>query len=377
MDNNFIANLLISLLAEYNRISLPCLGSFMGQYKPAYFSDDGSTIYPPSKQIEFHQNEIWNDERLEKLIAERENISLGGAKEKIAFWIDDICVRLSMGETVSLPHFGEFVVSYGNRLKFIQYNERNLLLDSFGFELMKLETGILPAFAPEPSSPDNKNRFNNLNTNNNTLPPKKKISLGWLWITLSSLFLFVVLTIALIHFRIVNLPDSVLDKYPWIEYYLRDKGDKIDDRSLFLADEDYDYDYDNYKQYVDTIQTQITPPLIDTGTVITDSLLYLSDSTEIVINDSIINDTISVSINELYHIVVNTTNNYNDARTIAKEWAKKDYVVQILYTEDKEPYKLSVEYYNSEKEAKNKLEEHKKNDSAFKNAVIFKHIAEE
>ena len=136
MDNLLVSSLLKELMTEYNRVSLPCLGSFLGQYKPAYLSDDGK-IMPPSKKIAFHQNEIWNDEKLEKLIARREKISLGEAKEKLAFWIDEICVMLATGEQVELPGMGRLRVADRSRLVFEQ-DSPNLLRESFGLAPVSL-----------------------------------------------------------------------------------------------------------------------------------------------------------------------------------------------------------------------------------------------
>jgi len=137
MDNSTIASLLKELIIECNRVSLPCLGSFLSGYSPAVISDE--FIHPPSKSIVFHQNEIWNDEKLEKLIAQKNNISIGVAKEKLAFWIDDVCVLLATGEKVNLPGLGELYVSSQSKLMFDQLSD-NLLSESFGLEPIVIET---------------------------------------------------------------------------------------------------------------------------------------------------------------------------------------------------------------------------------------------
>ncbi|MDR2564433.1 MAG: SPOR domain-containing protein [Prevotellaceae bacterium] len=147
MNNQFVSSLIEELMTEYNRVSLPCLGSFLGQYKPAYIADDGK-IMPPSKKIVFHQNEIWNDEKLEKLIARREKISSGEAKEKLAFWIDEVCVMLATGEQVELPGMGRLMVADRSRLVFEQESS-NLLRDSFGLEPVALSSDFTPA-PPKP-----------------------------------------------------------------------------------------------------------------------------------------------------------------------------------------------------------------------------------
>lgn len=356
MDNTFIANLLIELLSDYNRVSLPCLGSFMGQYKPAYFSADGKVVHPPSKQIEFHQNEIWNDERLEKLIAERKGYSLGEAKEKLAFWIDNACASLSMSETVILPNFGEFVVSYGNRLKFIQYNNKNLLLESFGFAPIDLEINTTP---PTPPTLVN-------STITPTQLPKKHYT--WVWVTLLVVILLILTTGALIHFRVITLPDSVIEKHPWINNYL--KTQTVNEDALFPINNDDDYEEYNTSQSTDNWQASANINSADT----LQNVPLTVDSLNINGTDTIKQDIVPPKPIDYYHIVVSTANNYNDARNHAKDWAKKGYVAQILYSvDDKEPYKISIEFYVNEEDAIKKLEQYKQDDEEFKNAYIFIH----
>lgn len=133
--DSIIACLLKKLIMEYNRVSLPCLGSFMSEYVPAYISK--GKIYPPSKKILFLQNEIWNDEKLEKLLAVHLDESIGTAKERVAFWIDHVCVLLATGEDVTLPELGKLCISDMSHLLFKQDSD-NLLMDSSWLEAIEL-----------------------------------------------------------------------------------------------------------------------------------------------------------------------------------------------------------------------------------------------
>jgi hypothetical protein len=140
MDSNAIVILLKELIMEYNRVSLPCLGSFLSEYSPAVISN--GMIYPPSKSVVFHQNEIWNDEKLENSIAQTNNISLGMAKEELALWIDNICVLLATGEDVVLPGLGRLYVSKQAKLMFDKESE-NFLMESFGLEPVNIRVNNL------------------------------------------------------------------------------------------------------------------------------------------------------------------------------------------------------------------------------------------
>ncbi|MDR1170601.1 MAG: hypothetical protein LBK97_07195, partial [Prevotellaceae bacterium] len=137
MDSGTIVILLKDLIMEYNRVSLPCLGSFLSEYSPAKIVD--GKIYPPSKSIVFYQNEIWNDEKLENRIAQINSVSIGVAKEELAFWIDNICVLLATGEEVLLPELGRLYVSKQAKLTFEQESE-NLLIESFGLKPVDIQS---------------------------------------------------------------------------------------------------------------------------------------------------------------------------------------------------------------------------------------------
>ncbi|MDR1584457.1 MAG: hypothetical protein LBS55_14595 [Prevotellaceae bacterium] len=136
MDSKTIVILLKDLIMEYNRVSLPCLGSFLSEYVPATIS--GGHIYPPSKSITFYQNEIWNDEKLENRIAQNNNVSIGVAKEELAFWIDNICVLLATGEEILLPELGRLYVSKQATLVFEQ-EPGNFLIESFALEPVNMQ----------------------------------------------------------------------------------------------------------------------------------------------------------------------------------------------------------------------------------------------
>jgi hypothetical protein len=140
MDSDAIVILLKDLIMEYNRVSLPCLGSFLSEYAPAAIAD--GKIYPPSKSVVFHQNEIWNDEKLENRISQVNNMSIGVAKEELAFWIDNMCVLLATGEEVLLPGLGRLYVSKQAKLMFERESE-NLLLESFGLEPVDIQVNGL------------------------------------------------------------------------------------------------------------------------------------------------------------------------------------------------------------------------------------------
>ena len=53
MDVFLLSRLLKELIIDNERIPIPGIGYFQTEPMPAHFSEDGKTIYPPSKRISF------------------------------------------------------------------------------------------------------------------------------------------------------------------------------------------------------------------------------------------------------------------------------------------------------------------------------------
>ena len=75
MDVHLLSRLLKELIIDNDRIALPGMGYFQAEPMPAYFSEDGKTIYPPSKRISFKWDDI---KQLKPMLHERKFIDFPG-----------------------------------------------------------------------------------------------------------------------------------------------------------------------------------------------------------------------------------------------------------------------------------------------------------
>lgn len=132
MEEVNIAAILYDLLREHGRISVPCLGSFVAEYHSATPSNDRRQLYPPFKEITFSSQEIWNDERLERELANRTGCTIAEAREKVAFWVDELCFKLGVERRVRLDNLGYLTISTDNQVSFSLDKEINLLKDAYG-----------------------------------------------------------------------------------------------------------------------------------------------------------------------------------------------------------------------------------------------------
>ncbi len=132
MEELNIAGILYDLLREHSRISVPCLGSFVAEYHSATVANDHSRINPPFKKITFSPQEIWNDERLERELANRAGCTIAEAREKVAFWVDELCFKLGVERKVRLDNLGYLTISSNNQVSFTLNAGLNLLKDAYG-----------------------------------------------------------------------------------------------------------------------------------------------------------------------------------------------------------------------------------------------------
>lgn len=152
MEEVNIATILYDLLREHSRISVPCLGSFVAEYHSATPANDRKRLYPPFKEITFSPQEIWNDERLERELANRSGCTIAEAREKVAFWVDELCFKLGLERKVRLDNLGYLTISDDNQVSFTLDNGINLLKEAYG--LTPVDVKDVPKVEPEAKEPE-------------------------------------------------------------------------------------------------------------------------------------------------------------------------------------------------------------------------------
>ncbi len=122
------------LLLENDIVTIPGLGAFVSEYKPAEFSHENDEIKPPSKIVSFNQQIKNNDGLLVGLVAEKKRMSHFDALKKIEKEREDILYKLDNGEQVEIVEVGILFYTEEHHIGFKAYHDENLLLDSFGLE---------------------------------------------------------------------------------------------------------------------------------------------------------------------------------------------------------------------------------------------------
>lgn len=97
---------------------------------------------PPFKEIIFNPQEIWNDERLERMLADRIGCTIAEAREKVAFWVDELCFKLATERMVALDKLGVLNISGDNQVTFTLNSNVNMLDEAYGLPPLKLDKAL-------------------------------------------------------------------------------------------------------------------------------------------------------------------------------------------------------------------------------------------
>ena len=119
------------LLYRYECVILPGFGAFLTNYQPAKI-EDGHRFHPPSKSLSFNRQLQTNDGILANYAASVEGISYELALQKIRNNTGDLSLRLSEGESITLPGIGSLAMNASRKVEFQPANEENFNRESFG-----------------------------------------------------------------------------------------------------------------------------------------------------------------------------------------------------------------------------------------------------
>lgn len=133
-------NLIIrELLAKYDYISLPGVGSFTQKYEPAFPSADGKSFIPPRQVISFDTSRTFNDEAIENYLCDKMGISHAEAANLLKVFIDKLNYNLDNGKPVVFENVGELFKNKKGRLKFEQAQDANAALTTYGLKPLEVE----------------------------------------------------------------------------------------------------------------------------------------------------------------------------------------------------------------------------------------------
>jgi nucleoid DNA-binding protein len=128
-----ISSYITDLLDEQEYVIVPGLGAFISSYRPAKFSDDKTTLLPPSRSLSFNPELKTNDGLLIRYIAQQLKIPSQQASRLMEKFSGDIMIQLEHGEEVYIGSIGSLTLEQGEiRFKPGELSKENS--ESFGLQ---------------------------------------------------------------------------------------------------------------------------------------------------------------------------------------------------------------------------------------------------
>ena len=119
------------LLFDYDCVTVPGFGSFLGNYKSAEYDFKEHKFHPPCKQISFNSQIKDNDGLLAKDVSKNLDITYDEAVKKIHYEVLNWTKKIK-SETLILKNIGELYLSKEDKINFIPSKDLNHLKESFG-----------------------------------------------------------------------------------------------------------------------------------------------------------------------------------------------------------------------------------------------------
>lgn len=143
-------------IMEHDRLLVPGLGSFTAGLQAATISDNGFTINPPYRKLEFIYGEdlgIGENEQYDYLYSIKEKMDLEKVREELAEIISEIKREVEANSLVELPGLGKLRSLGDGHLFFVMDKDAQIYPEGFALSSVSLKnrvSGIPEVVAPKP-----------------------------------------------------------------------------------------------------------------------------------------------------------------------------------------------------------------------------------
>lgn len=144
-------------IMEHDRLLVPGLGSFTAGLQAATISDNGFTINPPYRKLDFIYGEdlgIGENEQYDFLYSQKEKMELEKVREELAEIISEIKREVEANSLVELPGLGKLRSLGDGHLFFVMDKDAQIYPEGFALASVSLKnrvSGIMEVMAaPKP-----------------------------------------------------------------------------------------------------------------------------------------------------------------------------------------------------------------------------------
>ena len=158
MDAGSLSKCIKALIGDRDKVEVPGLGVFYARMVPARFSDNRTTIYPPSRTMYFRREEVPAEagDALVEYIAAESGITGEDAATELSWCISRLKSELSGAKVCALPGLGEMRANSRNDYFFVPDDDLDIYPDGLGLEPVCIKMnqeatgGTSDARRPEP-----------------------------------------------------------------------------------------------------------------------------------------------------------------------------------------------------------------------------------
>lgn len=153
MDVYLLSRLLKELIIDNDRIPLPGMGYFHTEPMPAFFSEDGKTIYPPSKHITFKKDDRATGELVAQYYAAGTGMDVKTAATELDAFLKQLKIALLEKKTIDFPGLGRLRCTLEGDMYFMAEHDGGIFAQAFGFEPVTLKPVRANAAQPSAEEP--------------------------------------------------------------------------------------------------------------------------------------------------------------------------------------------------------------------------------
>ncbi len=132
-------------IMEHDRLLVPGLGSFTAGLQAATISDNGFTINPPYRKLDFIYGEdlgIGENEQYDFLYSQKEKMDLEKVREELAEIVSEIKREVEVNSLVELPGLGKLRSLGDGHLFFVMDKDAQIYPEGFALSSVSLKNRV-------------------------------------------------------------------------------------------------------------------------------------------------------------------------------------------------------------------------------------------
>jgi hypothetical protein len=148
MEFKYTRALLPGMFLDYDCVIIPELGGFVCNERTAWYDEDKEEMVPPSRDVLFNPNLVYNDGLLAQEIMRAKGMDYTEAMKLVASEASNMIEELKSGRPIEIPRLGRLYTSDDGLVRFLPDAELVRMLGSFGHARIPLATRELTSDLP-------------------------------------------------------------------------------------------------------------------------------------------------------------------------------------------------------------------------------------